>query len=132
MGQWKLLLGSKIESVKDIKTQTSSKVETYSIATSDDRQFMLHKYRITNDVEKSDVEIDGILYAKVGNSGRYHTTFSEIIKCYLKEMQLSPTEDIKNVNDVLKLYEGVIEEGKRLFGLGNVDNVELKGKKGGK
>lgn len=120
-GSWKLILGTKekvfFKGMQTAKVSVDDRYDTvFYILTSDNNQLILNSYVKTDDT--TGLEIDGVYY-KANNymTTKYPSNYAHAIKIYLKERELKPTKDIKNMQDVLDLYEELHKKGKELYNL---------------
>lgn len=118
-GQWKMILTKSKKKSKDAKSQEERIITTYKIITNDPRQLILCDW-----VEDENGSLE-IGKQKFKPSGRptFHPDYLCVINSFLKNKHNNPNFDIEAPNDVIKLYEELISEARRLYNIDNMKNI---------
>ena len=116
VGQWKMILHSYKKKVTPVGKKDESRIETiYLILTNDSYCLSLDEYTRS---DGGSLEINGDRYSKYGGYSKSVNDYPHAIRVYQRDYGvLKPNSDILTPMDVVKLYEGLNEQAKRLYNI---------------
>lgn len=118
-GKWKLIISTTRKKVTNNSTKESKFIKIYKIITNDSRQLILCDWV---EDENGSLEIGKQKFKPYGRP-TFHPDYLCAINSFLKSKHNNPKFDIESPNDIIKLYEELISEARRLYNIDNMKNI---------